>query len=86
MIHIFSRIILSIGAIISVVPLIWMVVTSLSTNESTLNILNTLNSDFSINNYQVIKNKIPLLRYMYNSIVISFLTIIGTIISSSFVA
>ena len=86
MIHIFSRIILSIGAIISVVPLIWMVVTSLSANESTLNILNTLNSDFSINNYQVIKNKIPLLRYMYNSIVISFLTIIGTIISSSFVA
>jgi len=86
MIAVFSRILLTIGAIISIFPLFWMLITSLSTNSNSFDIINNISNGLSLKNYQVINNKIPLIRYLYNSIVISFLTIIGTVISSSFVA
>tara|TARA_B100001123_G_C15215849_1_gene989186 strand:+ start:369 stop:1181 length:813 start_codon:yes stop_codon:yes gene_type:complete len=86
MINRLPRIILSFGAVVSILPLIWMVITSLSANENTLSFFDLLGKDFTINNYQSIMNKIPLLRYMYNSIVITSLTIAGTVFSSSFVA
>ncbi len=83
---VFMRVLLSAGAIISIAPLVWIAYVSFSSSENSLNIFHAFKNGLSFNNYKIIFNKIPLSRYMYNSVIISFLTIIGTVISSSFVA
>ena len=83
---VFMRVLLSAGAIISIAPLVWIAYVSFSSSENSLNILHAFKNGLSFSNYKIIFNKIPLSRYMYNSVIISFLTIIGTVISSSFVA
>lgn len=79
--------VLFLGALISIVPFLWMLITSLKTGNYSLAItIDSLFRDLNFRNYKIIWGKIPLITYTKNSIFISFLTIFGTVFSSSFVA
>ncbi len=79
--------VLFLGALISIVPFLWMLITSLKTGNYSLAItIDSLFRDLNFRNYKIIWEKIPLIIYTKNSIFISILTILGTVFSSSFVA
>tara|TARA_B100000131_G_C18099781_1_gene605518 strand:- start:160 stop:975 length:816 start_codon:yes stop_codon:yes gene_type:complete len=75
------------GALLSLLPFLWMLVTSLKPGSYSLSIsFDTLFAGLSVQNYKIIWEKIPLITYTKNSLIISISTIIGTVFSSSFVA
>tara|TARA_Y100001970_G_scaffold139055_1_gene171058 strand:+ start:13308 stop:14126 length:819 start_codon:yes stop_codon:yes gene_type:complete len=79
--------ILYVGMLLSMIPFLWMLITSLRSGNYSLGIsLDTLFENLSFENYITIWEKIPLLQYTKNSVFISFFAIIGTVFSSSFVA
>ena len=79
--------ILILGALLSLLPFLWMLVTSLKPGSYSLSIsFDTLFAGLSVKNYKIIWEKIPLITYTKNSLIISISTIIGTVFSSSFVA
>jgi len=75
------------GLFISCLPFLWIVVTSFKQGSLALNIsIDTFWDGLTLKNYQSIWKKIPLLIYTKNSLYITLSTIIGTVLSSSFVA
>ena len=67
-------------------PLLWMVLTSLKTPKDLVDIHSFFPSQWRFANYKDALTAIPFLRYFGNSLFITALSIIGTVISSSLTA
>jgi ABC-type glycerol-3-phosphate transport system permease component len=76
---------LTIVAVMFIIPFLWVLSTSLKP-ESAVFSLQWLPDTWKFDNYLKVFEKIPFLPYLKNSVVISLLTIIGTVLSSSIVA
>jgi len=65
------------GASLSLLPFLWMFLTSLKVGSYSLAVsFGNLFEGLSFQNYKIIWEKIPLITYTKNSIIISILTII----------
>jgi multiple sugar transport system permease protein len=76
---------LTIVAVMFIIPFLWVLSTSLKP-ESAVFSLQWFPETWKFDNYLKVFEKIPFLPYLKNSVVISLLTIIGTVLSSSIVA
>ena len=76
---------LTLVAVLFIIPFLWVISTSLKP-ESAVFSLQWFPETWKFDNYLKVFEKIPFLPYLKNSIVISLLTIIGTVLSSSIVA
>jgi len=76
---------LTIVAVMFIIPFLWVISTSLKP-ESAVFSLKWIPETWRFDNYLKVFEKIPFLPYLKNSVVISLLTIIGTVLSSSIVA
>jgi len=76
---------LTLLAVMFIIPFLWILSTSLKP-ESAVFSFQWLPETWKFDNYLKVFEKIPFLLYMKNSIVISLITIIGTVLSSSIVA
>ena len=72
-------------AIFFILPILWLVTTSLKP-ESQVFTLNLIPDNFQWDNYSKIFDRIPFLSYLRNSTLISLVNIIGVVFSSSIVA
>lgn len=72
-------------AILFIIPFLWIIATSLKP-ESAVFSSQWLPDTLQFDNYLKVFEKIPFISYLKNSVVISAITIIGTVLSSSIVA
>ena len=80
-------IILVSGAFIALMPILWMISTSLKDSNSIFSFpLKIIPDPLNWENYSTIWKSMPLVQYFKNSILITGLTIIGTVFSSALVA
>ena len=80
-------IILVSGAFIALMPILWMISTSLKDSNSIFSFpLKIIPDPLNWENYSTIWKSMPLVQYFKNSILITSLTIIGTVFSSALVA
>jgi|TARA_B100001971_G_scaffold69213_1_gene63804 multiple sugar transport system permease protein len=80
-------IILVSGAFIALMPILWMISTSLKDSNSIFSFpLKIIPDPVHWENYSTIWKSMPLVQYFKNSILITGLTIIGTVFSSALVA
>lgn len=74
-------------SLLFLIPFLWMVLTSLKSFEEIYRYPPTiLPSKIYLDNYHLAVTKMPFLRYLFNTVVITVLSVVGTIISSSMVA
>ena len=76
---------LTLLAVFFIIPFLWILSTSLKP-ESAVFSYQWLPEIWKFDNYLKVFEKIPFLPYLKNSVVISLITIIGTVLSSSIVA
>lgn len=78
-------VILSIGALAMIIPFEWMLATSLSRSANTAmpRIPRFWPADFSLFNYQVAATNLPLIRFYFNSIVVTAASTLGYLFFSS---
>jgi ABC-type glycerol-3-phosphate transport system permease component len=76
---------LTLLAVMFIIPFLWILSTSLKP-ESAVFSYQLLPETWKFDNYLKVFEKIPFLLYLKNSVVISLITIIGTVLSSSIVA
>ncbi|MDD5766596.1 MAG: carbohydrate ABC transporter permease [Candidatus Marinimicrobia bacterium] len=75
------------AAVVLILPFIWIISTSLKGNESIFAFPpQWIPKDFHWDNYAKVFTKMPFFVYLKNSVFISVMTILGTLISSSLVA
>ena len=80
-------IVLVIGALIALAPILWMLSTSFKDSSSIFGLpLKIIPDPIQWGNYTSIWESIPLVQYFKNSIFITSLTIVGTVLSSAIVA
>jgi len=78
---------LSVGGLVVALPFLWMVSSSLkSATEIFLFPPRLLPEAFRYTNYHDALTAVPFLRYFRNSVLVSSLVVVGTVVSSSFVA
>ena len=74
-------------AVIFIVPFAWMIFTSLKTFKEIYQYPPTIfPHKIYFQNYQLAVTKMPFLRYTFNTVVITVLSVVGTVMSSSLVA
>lgn len=79
----FIYMVLILGCIITVIPFIWMISTSLKPfNEVFLMPPKWIPSKIMWENYVEVQNKIPLLRYFLNSVLITLGITLGTVVTT----
>lgn len=84
---IISYIILTIGALSMILPFIWMLLTSFMSNSQIFSYPPQLiPKPFLWQNYPEIAEKMPLLKYFINSLIVSTFTVIGQVITCSMAA
>jgi len=84
---IITYIIVTLGAFISIIPFLWMLSTSLKTpNEVLLFPPKWIPSRPMFSNYREIFNFLPFFTFIKNSVIVTFASMVGQIISSSLVA
>ncbi len=72
-------------AIFFIIPLLWLVTTSLKPESEVFN-MSFFPDEFQWSNYTKVFERIPFLSYLQNSTVISLVNIVGVVFSSSIVA
>lgn len=84
---IFAYFILSIGALSMLIPFVWMILTSLMTQQQIFSYPPVIIPDsITVNNYINASKSVPLIVYFLNSLFIATLTTIGQVIISSMAA
>jgi multiple sugar transport system permease protein len=84
---IITYIIVTLGAFISIIPFLWMLSTSLKTpSEVLLFPPKWIPSRPMFSNYREIFNFLPFFTFIKNSVIVTFASMVGQIISSSLVA
>ena len=79
--------IILLGCIVMILPFLWMVSTSLKERGATMVFPpEFLPSNPQLQNYQQVIERFPMLTFMKNSIIVSLLTTIGTIVVASMAA
>ncbi|MFW8051689.1 carbohydrate ABC transporter permease [Vagococcus fluvialis] len=83
----FKYTIVIIGCLVMILPFVWMISTSLKDRGATM----VMPPEFiphnpSLDNYKQVIEKFPMLTFMKNSIIVSMITTIGTIVISSMAA
>lgn len=74
-------------AVVFIVPFAWMIFTSLKTFKEIYQYPPTIfPHKLYFQNYQLAVTKMPFLRYTFNTVVITVLSVVGTVMSSSLVA
>lgn len=77
-------IILITGGFLCLVPLLWMLRSSLMTNVEIFMIpIKWIPETFRWENYKSVFTTLPFLRYYWNSVRLTFLVVMGTVITSS---
>ncbi|MFD1019667.1 carbohydrate ABC transporter permease [Thalassobacillus hwangdonensis] len=78
---------LIVGAFIMLVPFLWMVSTSLKNSGATMVLPpEFIPSEPTAENYQTVTGKYPMLRFLWNSLLVAVLTTLGQIVFSSMAA
>ncbi|NGP46425.1 carbohydrate ABC transporter permease [Bacillaceae bacterium SIJ1] len=78
---------LVVGAFIMLVPFLWMVSTSLKTDGATMVFPPQFIPDPpTLENYQTVTEKFPMLRFLWNSVIVAVLTTLGQMTFSSMAA
>src|SRR5665213_2501138 len=77
---------LTVGAAVSLLPLLWMMSTSLTATGSIFSIPPKLFAQWHWSNYTKTIALFPFWRYFVNSVLITVLATFGTVVSSSLVA
>ncbi len=76
-------IILTVGGIVTLLPFLWMISTSLkSSNEVHMLPPKWIPSKIMLENYFVILNRVPFKKYFINSVLVTVCTTVGTLITS----
>ena len=78
-------ILMSLLSVMFIIPFLWVISTSLKP-ESAVFSNQLIPESWQFDNYVKVFDKLPLLVYLKNSVVITAITIIGTVLSSSIVA
>ncbi len=74
-----------VAAIFFIIPFIWIVITSVKPETEVFS-NSVIPSSIEIGNYLRVFEKLPFFQYLQNSVVISVISILGTLFSSSIVA
>ena len=78
---------LAIGAILILLPLIWMLLTSFKTlNETLLSPPTIFPENFTFENYKEVVTELPFIRLVFNTVIVLLGVIVGTILLSSLTA
>lgn len=78
---------LAIGAILILLPLIWMLLTSFKTlNETLLSPPTIFPENFTFENYKEVVTELPFIRLVLNTVIVLLGVIVGTILLSSLTA
>lgn len=81
--RVISNIILILGCLITVIPFLWMISTSLKSGGEIYKLpLTFIPETILLENYPTVVNKVPMSQYAFNSIVVTSVITIGTIITS----
>lgn len=84
LITVLKYLVIILGCVIMVMPFLWMVSTSLKEHGATMVFPpEFLPKNPRIDNYQQVIERFPMMTFMKNSIIVSLLTTVGTIIVSS---
>ncbi len=82
-----STLVLSLGAIVTLFPFVWMVSTSLKTGQQVYEVPpKLLVSVPQISNYFEVLQRVPCSQYFINSVLVAIVVTLGTVISSIFAA
>ena len=74
-------------SILFILPFLWMIATSLKTESQAISYPPTLlPSPFDFANYREVFELVPFIQFYWNTIIVTGLTVIGTVISSALVA
>ena len=86
--HIFSYIFLTIMAMLSIFPFLWLISTSLKgINENIFAYPPTfIPQDFTFENYIGVWGKVDFLKYFFNSAIVAFFTVVLNLLFSSMAA
>ncbi len=77
-------VLLAIGAVIMLIPFVWMIVASLMTPaEIIARPLSFIPKDPSLDAYQGLRDAIPIYRMYFNSMIVTFLITVGILLTSS---
>jgi multiple sugar transport system permease protein len=78
---------LTVGAVAALVPFVWMVAFSFDTPQEFLNVPPPLiPSSFRLDNYRAVFAQVPMLRFLFNSLWVTSVSIIGQLITCSLAA
>ena len=80
-----ALVLLIVFSIVFAIPFLWMILTSLKSLEAVYQ-RTVLPQSLHFENYLLALTQIPFLRYTWNTIVITVLCVLGTVVSSSMVA
>ncbi len=80
-----ALVLLIVFSIVFAIPFLWMILTSLKSLEEVYQ-RTVLPQSLHFENYLLALTQIPFLRYTWNTIVITVLCVLGTVVSSSMVA
>ena len=80
-----ALVLLIVFSIVFAIPFLWMILTSLKSLEE-VHQRTVLPQSLHFENYLLALTQIPFLRYTWNTIVITVLCVVGTVVSSSMVA
>ena len=87
LITVLKYLVILLGCVIMVMPFLWMVSTSLKERGATMVFPpEFLPKNPKIDNYQQVIERFPMMTFMKNSIIVSLLTTVGTIVVSSMAA
>ena len=85
--HIGTHLVLILAVIISIVPFLWMILTSFKTYEESIRIpLTVWPAQWNLVNYITVWNKFPFLNFYFNTFFVMVVVIIGELIISSMAA
>lgn len=83
LLKVISYIILILGCLITLIPFIWMISTSLKSGGEIYKLpLTFIPESIRWDNYKTVVNKVPMMQYAFNSVIVSGIITIGTIITS----
>lgn len=80
------HVVLLLLSVFFIFPLVWMLLTALKSPNDMVNVKQFLPSEWLWGNFVIALQRIPFIRYFANSLLITFLCIIGTLFSSSLAA
>lgn len=83
LLNVITYLVLILGALVTVIPFIWMLSTSLKSGGEIYKLpLTFIPKKIMIENYKIVFNKVPMRQYMINSLIVTAIITVATIITS----